>query len=242
MKKSMAILLVLFAIVIMLCACSESTDNSSGDSSSATTVSADTIAPTTYISLDGYTVVRAENMGQATISAASDMCARLGRLLGKTVRLNTDWVASFDGELTVRENTFLRGAMLGYTRDFMNKKYEEIIDFSGLGEFQDRRFKQLSSGMKSRLAFSIACLVNPDILILDEVLSVGDGAFRKKSERKMTEVIQNGATTLLVSHSLDQIRRMANKVLWLDKGRQIEFGDTKTVCDHYAAFLKEKTK
>ena len=171
------------------------------------------------------------------------MCPTTGKMsvegnIASLLELGT----GFDGELTVRENTFLRGAMLGYTRDFMNKKYEEIIDFSGLGEFQDRRFKQLSSGMKSRLAFSIACLVNPDILILDEVLSVGDGAFRKKSERKMTEVIQNGATTLLVSHSLDQIRRMANKVLWLDKGRQIEFGDTKTVCDHYAAFLKEKTK
>ena len=159
------------------------------------------------------------------------MCPTTGKMsvegnIASLLELGT----GFDGELTVRENTFLRGAMLGYTRDFMNKKYEEIIDFSGLGEFQDR------------LAFSIACLVNPDILILDEVLSVGDGAFRKKSERKMTEVIQNGATTLLVSHSLDQIRRMANKVLWLDKGRQIEFGDTKTVCDHYAAFLKEKTK
>ena len=157
-----------------------------------------------------------------------------------TIAALLELASGFDGDLTVRENTYLRGAMLGYTREFMNKKYEEIIDFSGLGEFQDRRFKQLSSGMKSRLAFSIACLVNPDILILDEVLSVGDGAFRKKSERKMAEVIKNGATTLLVSHSLDQIRRMANKVLWLDKGKQIEFGDTKTVCDHYAAFLKEK--
>ena len=157
-----------------------------------------------------------------------------------TIAALLELASGFDGDLTVRENTYLRGAMLGYTREFMNQKYEEIIDFSGLGEFQDRRFKQLSSGMKSRLAFSIACLVNPDILILDEVLSVGDGAFRKKSERKMAEVIKNGATTLLVSHSLDQIRRMANKVLWLDKGKQIEFGDTKTVCDHYAAFLKEK--
>ena len=86
--------------------------------------------------------------------------------------------SGFDGDLTVRENTYLRGAMLGYTRKFMNEKYEEIIDFSGLQEFQDRPFKQLSSGMKSRLAFSIACLVRPDVLILDEVLSVGDGAFR----------------------------------------------------------------
>ena len=91
--------------------------------------------------------------------------------------------SGFDGDLTVRENTYLRGAMLGYTRKFMNEKYEEIIDFSGLQEFQDRPFKQLSSGMKSRLAFSIACLVRPDVLILDEVLSVGDGAFRKKRRK-----------------------------------------------------------
>lgn len=146
----------------------------------------------------------------------------------------------FDGELTVKENTFLRGAMLGYTRDFMNRTYESIIDFAELKEFEDRKFSHLSSGMKSRLAFSIACLVNPEILILDEVLSVGDGGFRQKSEKKMLEIIRGGATTLLVSHSLEQIRRMATKVLWLDKGKQVDFGETKKVCDRYAEFLKKK--
>ena len=94
--------------------------------------------------------------------------------------------------------------------------------------------------MKSRLAFSIACLVRPDILILDEVLSVGDGAFRKKSETKMKEIIEGGATTILVSHSLPQIRRMATKVLWLDKGQQIAFGETKEICDQYEKFLNNK--
>lgn len=148
--------------------------------------------------------------------------------------------AGFDGDLTVKENTYLRGAMLGYTRAFMNEMYDEIIAFAELEEFQDRPFKQLSSGMKSRLAFSIACLVNPDILILDEVLSVGDGAFRKKSENKMMEIINSGVTTLLVSHSLDQIRRMSNKVLWLDKGEQIAFGETKEICDQYEDFLAKK--
>lgn len=146
----------------------------------------------------------------------------------------------FDGELTVKENTFLRGAMLGYTRDFMNQTYESIIDFAELKEFEDRKFSHLSSGMKSRLAFSIACLVKPEILILDEVLSVGDGAFRQKSEKKMLEIIKGGATTLLVSHSLEQIRRMATKVLWLNKGNQVDFGETKEICDKYAAFLKHK--
>ena len=146
----------------------------------------------------------------------------------------------FDGDLTVRENTFLRGAMLGYTREFMNQTYQSIIEFAELQEFEDRLFSHLSSGMKSRLAFSIACLVNPDILILDEVLSVGDGAFRQKSEQKMLEIIKGGATTLLVSHSLDQIRRMATKVLWLDKGNQVAFGETKEIFDKYQAFLNGK--
>ena len=114
--------------------------------------------------------------------------------------------SGFDPDLTVRENTYLRGAMLGYTKKFMDDTYDQIVDFAELREFQDRRFKQLSSGMKSRLAFSIASLVSPDILILDEVLSVGDGAFRKKSEAKMREIIHGGATTILVSHSLDQVR------------------------------------
>ena len=151
--------------------------------------------------------------------------------------------SGFDGDLTVRENTYLRGAMLGYTRKFMDETYDKIIDFAELKEFQDRPFKQLSSGMKSRLAFSVACLVEPDILILDEVLSVGDGAFRKKSEEKMREIINGGATTILVSHSLPQVRSMCSKVLWLHKGRQIEFGsDVQAICDRYQAFLDGKLK
>ena len=146
--------------------------------------------------------------------------------------------SGFDGDLTVRENTYLRGAMLGYTRAFMDATYGQIIDFAELQDFQDRPFKQLSSGMKSRLAFSIASLVRPDILILDEVLSVGDGAFRKKSEEKMREIISGGATTILVSHSLEQVRKMCNKVLWLHKGEQVEFGDSvRRICDGYERFL-----
>lgn len=146
--------------------------------------------------------------------------------------------SGFDGDLTVRENTYLRGAMLGYTRKFMDDTYNQIIDFAELQEFQDRPFKQLSSGMKSRLAFSIASLVNPDILILDEVLSVGDGAFRKKSENKMKEIIHGGATTILVSHSIEQVREMCSKILWLHKGRQVAFTDqVEEVCRQYQQFL-----
>lgn len=144
----------------------------------------------------------------------------------------------FDANMSVRENTFLRGAFLGYTRQFMNEKYDEIIDFSGLIDFQDYLFCELSSGMRSRLAFSIASLLQPDILILDEVLSVGDGAFQKKSEQKMMEIIQNGATTILVSHSLIQVRSLCNKILWLDRGRQIVFtDDVAGACDQYQAYL-----
>ncbi|MBQ7534624.1 MAG: ABC transporter ATP-binding protein [Stomatobaculum sp.] len=149
--------------------------------------------------------------------------------------------SGFDGDLTVRENAYLRGALLGYTREFMDRKYDDIIAFAELQDFQERRFKQLSSGMKSRLAFSIACLVEPDILILDEVLSVGDGAFRKKSETKMKEILKSGVTGILVSHSIGQVRSMSNKVLWLNKGKQICFSDeVEKVCDAYEEFLITK--
>lgn len=145
--------------------------------------------------------------------------------------------SGFDGDLTVKENTYLRGAMLGYTRSFMDQAYGHILDFAQLRGFEDRPFRQLSTGMQSRLAFSIASLVQPEILILDEVLSVGDGAFREKSEAKMKEIINGGASTVLVSHSLDQIRELCNKVLWLHKGERIAFGETGKICDQYEAFL-----
>ncbi|MCF0120328.1 MAG: ABC transporter ATP-binding protein [Oscillospiraceae bacterium] len=149
--------------------------------------------------------------------------------------------SGFDGELTVKENAFLRGAMLGYTRKFMNEMYDEIIDFAELREFEEYSFRQLSSGMKSRLAFAIASMVRPDILILDEVLSVGDGAFRQKSEKKMHEIISSGAATILVSHSVEQVRDLCSKVLWLDHGKQIKLGnDVQGICDQYELFLDKK--
>ncbi len=148
--------------------------------------------------------------------------------------------SGFDGELTVRENAYLRGAMLGYTRKFMDETYDSIIEFAELKDFQNRPFKQLSSGMKSRLAFSIASMVQPDILILDEVLSVGDGAFKAKSEAKMKEIISGEAATILVSHALDQIRSLCTKVLWLEKGRQIACGETEMLCDLYEGYLDKR--
>lgn len=157
-----------------------------------------------------------------------------------TIAALLELTSGFDGDLTVRENTYLRGALLGYTRAFMDQMYDEIISFAELQDFQERPFKQLSSGMKSRLAFSIASLVNPDILILDEVLSVGDGSFRQKSGNKMREILANGVTGILVSHSIDQVRELCNKVLWLDHGKQMDFGETQEVCDRYEAFMQRK--
>lgn len=145
--------------------------------------------------------------------------------------------SGFDPDLNIRQNTYLRGAMLGYTRKFMDEHYGEIIDFAELRGFEELSFKQLSTGMQSRLAFSIACLVKPDILILDEVLSVGDGAFAAKSAEKIRDILKNDTATILVSHSLDQIRELCSKTLWLHQGRQIDFGETGPICDRYQAFL-----
>ncbi len=149
--------------------------------------------------------------------------------------------SGFDDDMTVQENAYLRGAMLGYTKDFMDSMYDEIIRFAELENFQDYTFKQLSSGMKSRLAFSIACLVEPDILILDEVLSVGDGAFRRKSGKKMREILDSGITGILVSHIVSQVRELCNKILWLDHGNQIAYTEeTELYLDAYEEFLHTK--
>ena len=149
--------------------------------------------------------------------------------------------SGFDPDLTIKENVFLRGAMLGYTKEFVTEKYKDILEYAELTEFENRAFKQLSSGMKSRLAFSISCLMEPEILILDEVLSVGDAAFRAKSEATMMNIIKNGCCTLFLSHSLPQVRRLCNKVLWLDKGKQIAFGDVNAVCDKYDRYIRTVT-
>lgn len=146
--------------------------------------------------------------------------------------------AGFDKEMTVKENVYLRGALLGYSKEFIDSKYDEIIDFADMRDFEDNPFRTLSSGMKSRIAFAIASLVEPDIIILDEVFAVGDGDFKKKSREHMQKILSDGKTTgLMVSHSLGSVRRQCNKVLWLDKGRMVMFGDPKTVCDAYAEYL-----
>ena len=189
-------------------------------------------------------IIGANGAGKSTLLKviAGIMEPSRGRVIRSgSVAALLELASGFDGDLTVKENAYLRGAMLGYTRRFMDETFDQIIAFAELKEFQDRPFKQMSSGMKSRLAFSIASLVKPDILILDEVLSVGDGAFKVKSEAKMKEMMGGGTTTILVSHSLSQSRELCNKILWLDKGRQIEFGeDVEGICDRYQEFLAQR--
>lgn len=141
--------------------------------------------------------------------------------------------SGFDPELTGRENVFLNGAILGYSENFLKEKFDEILEFSELGEFIDMPLKTYSSGMMMRLAFSIATIVQPEILIVDEILAVGDEAFQKKSRAKMMELMSGGTTVLYVSHSLEQIRELCNQVIWLDHGKVLMKGDTKEVCDAY---------
>lgn len=145
--------------------------------------------------------------------------------------------AGFDNDLTGRENIILNGLILGYSKEFIKEKMDEIIKFAELEEFIDTPIKNYSSGMRARLGFSIATATTPEILIVDEVLSVGDGRFKKKSEQKMLEIIKSDTTVLFVSHSLPQIRRLCTKVVWLEKGKIRMIGETKAVCDAYEKYL-----
>lgn len=147
--------------------------------------------------------------------------------------------AGFDSQLTARENIYLNGAVMGYSKEFINSKFDEIVSFSELNEFLDVPIQNFSSGMIARLAFSIATVVDPEILIVDEILSVGDIAFQKKSEEKMLNMINGGTTVLFVSHSIDQIRNMCNKVVWIEKGEVQAIGG-KEVCDKYIEFMNNK--
>lgn len=141
--------------------------------------------------------------------------------------------AGFDPELTARENIFLNGAILGYSKKFLEEKFDEIIEFSELKDFLDVPVKNFSSGMTAKLAFSIATIVDPEILIVDEILSVGDIKFQEKSKNKMLEMIKGGTTVLYVSHSLDSIKQLCDRVVWIEHGKMIKIGKTKEICDEY---------
>lgn len=141
--------------------------------------------------------------------------------------------SGFDMELTGRENIFLNGAILGYDEEFLKEKYDEIVEFSELGQFIHVPIRNYSSGMMARLAFSVASVVNPEILIVDEILSVGDAAFQEKSRARMTEMMGGGTTVLFVSHSMEQVREMCSRVVWLEHGTVKMIGSTDEVCDLY---------
>ena len=146
--------------------------------------------------------------------------------------------AGFDQQYTGKENIYLYGAMLGYSKEFIDEKYDEIVKFSELKDFIDVPIKNYSSGMKSRLGFSIATVVSPKILILDEVLSVGDAKFRKKSEKKVLSMFDSGVTVLFVSHSLAQVQRICNKAMILEKGKLIAYGDIDEISAKYTEMIR----
>ena len=147
--------------------------------------------------------------------------------------------AGFDSQLTARENIYLNGAVMGYSKALIDSKFEEIVEFSELRDFLDVPVQNFSSGMVARLAFSIATIVEPEILIVDEILSVGDIAFQAKSEAKMMEMISGGTTVLFVSHSINQIKKMCDRVLWVEHGVVQKIGG-KEVCDEYIKFMEKK--
>lgn len=141
--------------------------------------------------------------------------------------------SGFDMDLTGRENIYLNGAILGYSKDFLRSEYDKILEFSELGHFIDVPIRNYSSGMLMRLAFSIATMVNPQILIVDEILVVGDEAFQKKSRDRMMQLMAGGTTVLFVSHNLSQIRELCDRVLWLDAGKVNKLGIAEQVCEDY---------
>jgi len=146
--------------------------------------------------------------------------------------------AGFDPELTAGENIYLEGALLGHSKAFMREHYDEIVEFSELKDFLDMPIKNYSSGMQARMAFSVATVVKPKILIVDEVLAVGDAAFQRKCETRIHEMLQNATTLLLVSHDSGMIERLCNKALWLRKGEAVMTGGAKEVCAAYGEYYK----
>ena len=148
--------------------------------------------------------------------------------------------AGFDMNYSGKENIYLYGATMGFSRKFIDEKYDEIVEFSELGDFISAPLKSYSSGMKSRLGFAIATAVKPDVLILDEVLSVGDAAFKDKSEQRIMDMMADGVTVLYVSHSTDRVRKLCNKALILTKGQVVAFGESDEICDMYTEMVNSK--
>ena len=185
-------------------------------------------------------LVGANGAGKSTLLklVAGVMKPTEGRVrCGGTVCPMIELGAGFDPQLTARENIYLNGAIMGYSRAFLDSRFDAIVDFAELRGFLEVPVQNFSSGMTARLAFSVATQVEPEILIVDEILSVGDAAFQAKSEEKMMRMIRGGTTVLFVSHSVEQIRKMCSRAVWLDRGVLREDGEADTVCAHYLSSL-----
>ncbi len=147
--------------------------------------------------------------------------------------------AGFDPEMTARENIFLNGCVLGHSEKYMKEHFDEIVEFAEIHQFLDSPLKNFSSGMKARLGFSVATMVKPEILIVDEVLAVGDIKFRQKCMKRMEELLAGGTTLLYVSHNMAEVQRLCDHAIWIDKGKTRMAGDSKTVCDAYLAEMSK---
>lgn len=146
--------------------------------------------------------------------------------------------AGFDANLTARENIYLNGLILGYSRKFMEEHFDKIVEFAEIEKFLDSPIKNFSSGMKARLGFSVATMINPDILICDEVLAVGDAKFKKKCQDRMMEMLSGGTTLLFVSHNINQVKELCDHAAWIEKGRLVQAGEVNEVCDAYTRSLE----
>ena len=187
---------------------------------------------------DFYGLVGINGSGKSTLlkSVAGVFKPTRGKItVNGTIAPLIELGAGFDMDLTARENIFLNGAVLGFSKEHMLAKFDEIVDFSELHDFLDVPLKNYSSGMVARIAFAIATATQPDILIADEILAVGDYAFQEKCEKRMQELLDAGTTVIFVSHSIEQVKRMCNKATWIEKGKVIMSGDAETVCDAYSS-------
>ena len=193
---------------------------------------------------EAWALVGSNGSGKSTLLKA--ICGVLKPYKGKIMVKGTispllELGAGFDANLTARENIYLNGTILGHSMAFMREHFDEIVDFAELHDFLDSPIKNYSSGMRARLGFAVATITNPDILIVDEILAVGDYAFQQKCLNRMDEMLGDGTTLLFVSHSIDQVRELCEKAVWINRGDIMQVGEVDEICDAYMA-NQTKTK